>query len=137
MLISIIPVYIAIRLAGEGALRPTLAGCGGAETRSARGTGRTRRGSCCAPVLAVRRLRVLRQQTATLQLLELRLRGRLLGEHRRLDPVEETLEPADELCLRDPELGLGGHALHRRRQLPSSSRRSGESTSDSSPTARP
>src|SRR3954454_1980068 len=61
--------------------------------------------------------RVLRHQTASLQLLELRLRGRLLREHRGLDPVEQTLEPADELRLRDAELRLGRDAFHRWREL--------------------
>src|SRR5204863_1977485 len=37
-------------------------------------------------------------------LLDLLLRLHLLGEERRLDAVEETLEPADELRLRDPQL---------------------------------
>src|SRR5205085_2385208 len=38
----------------------------------------------------------------------------LLGEHRRLDPVEETLEPSDQLSLRDPDLRLRRNAVHRR-----------------------
>jgi hypothetical protein len=38
--------------------------------------------------------------------LELRLRGRLLREHRRLDAVEQAFEPADELRLREPQLGF-------------------------------
>src|SRR3954452_19712624 len=45
---------------------------------------------------------------APAHLLELLLRHRLLGEQRRLDPVEETFEPTDELSLRDPQLGLAG-----------------------------
>src|SRR5205085_5599902 len=43
---------------------------------------------------------------AAAHLLELLLGHRLLGEEGGLDPVEETLEPADELRLRDPQLGL-------------------------------
>ena len=44
-------------------------------------------------------------------LLELGPRGHLLGVDRGLDAVEEALEPADELGLRDPQLALGGRAL--------------------------
>ena len=39
-------------------------------------------------------------------LLELLLRLHLLGEQRRLDAVEEAFEPADELGLRDAQLGF-------------------------------
>src|SRR4051794_8149489 len=39
-------------------------------------------------------------------LLELRACRHLLGVDRRLDAVEETLEPADQLGLRDAQLGL-------------------------------
>ena len=33
--------------------------------------------------------------------------GHLLGDQRGLDPVEQALEPADELSLRDAQLGVG------------------------------
>ena len=49
-------------------------------------------------------------------LLELRARRHLLGEQRGLDAVEETLEPADELGLRDPELGVASARLLGERQ---------------------
>ena len=39
-------------------------------------------------------------------LLELRACRHLLGVDRRLDAVEQALEPADELGLGDPQLGL-------------------------------
>src|SRR5690606_35939569 len=39
-------------------------------------------------------------------LLELLARRHLLGEERRLDAVEEPLEPSDELGLGHPQLGL-------------------------------
>ena len=48
---------------------------------------------------------------AAAHLLELRTRGHLLGEQRGLDAVEEALEPADELGLGDPQLGLGGDGV--------------------------
>ena len=48
---------------------------------------------------------------AAAHLLELGARGHLLGEQRGLDAVEEALEPADELGLGDPQLGLGGHGV--------------------------
>ncbi len=41
-------------------------------------------------------------------LLQLGLGGHLLGDERGLDAVEEALEPADELGLRDAQLGVGG-----------------------------
>ena len=44
-------------------------------------------------------------------LLQLRAGGHLLGVDRGLDAVEEPLEPADQLGLRDPQLGLGGRGL--------------------------
>ena len=50
---------------------------------------------------------VARRQGAA-HLLELRPGGHLLGVHRGLDPVEEPLEPADQLGLGDPQLGVGG-----------------------------
>ncbi len=46
-------------------------------------------------------------QRPTAHLLELCPRGHLLGEQRRLDAVEEPLEPADELRLGDAQFGLG------------------------------
>ena len=55
-------------------------------------------------------------EPAAPELLELRARGHLLREQRGLDPVEQALEPSDELGLRDADLGVGGHALHRRRE---------------------
>ena len=45
-------------------------------------------------------------RAALAHLLELLLRLRLLGEQGGLDPVEEPLEPADELGLRDAQLRL-------------------------------
>src|SRR5207237_7353654 len=56
-------------------------------------------------------LRVLRKQAAAPELLELRSRRGLLREHRGLDPMEEAFEPADELGLRDSELGFGRHRI--------------------------
>src|SRR4029079_10800015 len=50
------------------------------------------------------------------QLFELCPRGGLLREQRGLDPVEQPFEPPDELRLRDADLGLRGHVVHRRRQ---------------------
>src|SRR5438309_3633004 len=50
-------------------------------------------------------------QAPALELLELRPRRDLLGEQGRLDAVEQPLEPADQLRLRHPELGLGGRLL--------------------------
>ena len=44
-------------------------------------------------------------------LLELAAGRHLLGVDRGLDAVEEPLEPADQLGLRDPQLALGGRAL--------------------------
>src|SRR6478609_1490485 len=49
-------------------------------------------------------------------LLELGTRGHLLGVDRGLDAVEEALEPAHELGLRDPQLSLGRRALLGERQ---------------------
>ena len=46
-------------------------------------------------------------------LLELRPRGHLLGVDRGLDAVEEALEPADQLGLGDPQLGVGRRARPR------------------------
>src|SRR4051794_40460229 len=42
--------------------------------------------------------------------LELLAGGHLLGEERRLDAVEQALQPAHELGLGDPQLHLGGRA---------------------------
>ena len=47
-------------------------------------------------------------------LLELLAGGELLGHQRRLDAVEQTLEPPYELGLDDAELGLGGLFLVQR-----------------------
>ena len=43
-------------------------------------------------------------------LLELLAGGHLLGEQRRLDAVEDALQPADQLGLGDPQLGVGGRS---------------------------
>ena len=42
---------------------------------------------------------------------ELLLGRHLLREERGLDALDEALEPADELGLDDPELGLGGDVI--------------------------
>ena len=42
---------------------------------------------------------------------ELRLHHHLLGHDRRLDPVEEAFEPADELGVGDPQFSLGRRVL--------------------------
>ena len=49
-------------------------------------------------------------------LLELRPGGHLLGEQRGLDAVEQALQPADQLGLRDPQLGLAGRVVLGERQ---------------------
>jgi hypothetical protein len=49
---------------------------------------------------------------------QLLLRGHLLGDQRGLDAVEETLEPADQLRLRDPQLGVAGRARPERQRDP-------------------
>ena len=46
----------------------------------------------------------------------MRARLHVLRPQRRLDPVEETLEPADELGLCDPDLRLARRPLERDRQ---------------------
>jgi hypothetical protein len=51
-------------------------------------------------------LRSSRRKCAA-HLLQLCAGGHLLGEQSGLDAVEETLQPADELGLGDPELGIG------------------------------
>ena len=115
MLLSIIPVYFAQRLAGGGqALGAVSRRDSAAPSRRwraqapARGTGRReagRRAGWAPPAAG---------EAATAELLELRARGRLLREHRGLDPVEQALEPADELRLGDPDLRLARHLSHRR-----------------------
>ncbi len=67
-------------------------------------------------------------------LLELLAGLHLLREQRGLDAVEQSLEPADELRLRDPQLGIArrGVAMNGGASRSSSSRRSGDSDSDSS-----
>src|SRR5438034_11601439 len=55
-------------------------------------------------------------QSATPHLCKLRARLHVLRPQRRLDPVEETLEPADELGLCDPDLRLARRPLERDRQ---------------------
>jgi hypothetical protein len=42
----------------------------------------------------------------------------LLGEERGLDAVEQPLEPADQLGLGDPELGVGGRSRAERAGQP-------------------
>src|SRR5262245_20183413 len=49
-------------------------------------------------------------------LLELGARRHLLSEQRRLDAMEEPLQPADQLGLGDPQLGLGGQLVLGKRQ---------------------
>lgn len=64
---------------------------------------------------------------------ELLLSRRLLGEERGLDAVEEPFEePADELGLGDPQLGVGGRRRLRRLIRSSSSTSSGARPSSSS-----
>ena len=72
-------------------------------------------GPCC------RRLRRpgTRRRQAAAHLLELRPGGHLLGVDRGLDAVEEPLEPADQLGLGDPQLGVGrGRVLGERQRQP-------------------
>ena len=58
-------------------------------------------------------------QCAAAHLLELGAGGHLLGEQRGLDAVEEALQPADQLRLRDAQLGVGGRvALAERQRQP-------------------
>ena len=47
------------------------------------------------------------------ELLELLAGGELLGEQGGLDAVEQPLEPADELGLGDPQLGLARDVVAR------------------------
>jgi hypothetical protein len=42
--------------------------------------------------------------------------GHLLGEQSGLDSVEQTLEPADQLRLGDPQLGVGRHRVFGKRK---------------------
>ena len=69
-----------------------------------------------------------RQRAA--HLLELGPRGHLLREQRGLDAVEQPLQPADQLGLRDPQLGLAGVS-------PSVNGRESRSSSSTSSGARP
>src|SRR4051812_18106324 len=62
---------------------------------------------------AVRTALAGRQLTA--HLLELLASLHLLREQRGLDAVEQPREPADELGLRDPQLGLTGDGVARER----------------------
>ena len=57
--------------------------------------------------LALTVLAALAHREGAAHLLELGAGGHLLGVDRGLDAVEEALEPADELGLRDPQLALG------------------------------
>src|SRR5207245_5902569 len=54
------------------------------------------------------------REPAALELLELGPGGHLLGEDRGLDAVEQALEPADELRLGHPQLGLARRLLTER-----------------------
>ena len=49
-------------------------------------------------------------------MLQLCARRHLLGEQRRLDAVEQALQPADQLRLRDAQLGIRGHGVLGERQ---------------------
>ena len=117
LLVSLIPVYIAQRLtrrrrrAWRRARTERAIARERDRARSLRGTG---------PAAGSGGLlvgRVLCDQAATPELLELRPRRRLLREHRGLDPMEEALEPSDQLRLGDPELGFGRQPFDRRGQL--------------------
>ena len=72
---------------------------------------------CCVGLCRRRRGDLLRparrQRRAATHLLELGAGGDLLGEQRRLDAVEQTLQPADQLGLRDAQLGLARGRCHR------------------------
>ena len=61
-------------------------------------------------------------------LLELLAGGHLLGEERRLDAVEEALEPAHELRLGDPQLGLARRVARRTAGPAGRARRGGRAT---------
>jgi nucleotidyltransferase/DNA polymerase involved in DNA repair len=57
-----------------------------------------------------------RREPAPPHLVELGARGHVLREQRGLDALEEPFEPADELRLRDADLGLARRALERERE---------------------
>src|SRR5215510_14372363 len=52
-------------------------------------------------------------KAAPAHLLEPRARLRVLRPQRRLDPVKEPFEPADQLCLREANLGFARRAVER------------------------
>ena len=52
-------------------------------------------------------IELARGQSSPASLFELRPLCHLLGEQRRLEPMENAFEPTDQLRLRDPELGIG------------------------------
>ena len=66
-------------------------------------------------LLVVRNRHHPRRERAA-HLLELRPGRHLLGEQRGLDAVEQALQPADQLGLRDPQLGLAGQLVLGERQ---------------------
>ena len=73
------------------------------------GTGVLRRARHDGPLARLARLaRQHRAGQRAAHLLQLLLRGHLLGEQGRLDAVEEPLEPTDQLRLRDAQLGVRG-----------------------------
>ena len=118
MLVMIVPVIIAQRLAGgaQGI------GSGGAADAARRPSVRRRDALevlAAAPRRAVARRGLLATgQTAPAELLELRPGRRLLREHRGLDTVEQALEPADQLRLGDPDLRFARHASRRAGRAP-------------------
>src|SRR5271157_6382514 len=57
-----------------------------------------------------------RWQRPLAHVLELRPRRHLLREQRRLDAVEQALQPADQLGLRDPQLGIRWRRILAERQ---------------------
>src|SRR5664280_1017353 len=87
---SVIPT-IARRNAPRGVSRP---GPGGRRAGSEVGAGST-----------YGRIAAARQRSLA-HLVELGTGGDLLGHQGGLDPVEEALEPTDQLCMGDPELGI-------------------------------
>src|SRR5699024_10463007 len=68
----------------------------------------------CRSLLSGALLRPGRKCAAHLH--QLVLRRHLLGHQRRLDPVEQSLQPANQLSLGDAELGVGGGAVIGERQ---------------------
>src|SRR5262249_40087851 len=69
-------------------------------------------------IAAARSTTELERAAAAAHLLELLLRLHLLGEQRGLDAVEQALEPADELRLRNAQLALRRRvAAERQRHL--------------------